>query len=190
MLKGSGKSRGKVPASDHLACYVRAGGDLRSQRCEAISCDSSDTDPSSTRDPSYLQSRQGRSFPIEQGECRSSPRTRIGMPANFLVLNKTCHKILQTYLKDRKFRDSDYLFISQKRNKEGKKVLDPRSVNASIKQFGTHTMRKTFGYLQYAHFKTDINILCERFKHSSPAITRRYIGITEDTVQNCLLNEI
>jgi integrase len=122
------------------------------------------------------------------------------MPANFLVLNKTCHKILQTYLKDRKFRDSDYLFISQKRNKEGKKVLDPRSVNASIKlwckdagltgQFGTHTMRKTFGYLQYAHFKTDINILCERFKHSSPAITRRYIGITEDTVQNCLLNEI
>jgi integrase len=119
---------------------------------------------------------------------------------NFFILNKTCHSIMQDYLKSKKLKNSDYLFRSQRPNKKGEYILSYKSLNDLIKlwsqmagiegNFGCHTLRKTFGYIQYTHFKTDVNILAERFKHSSPAITRRYIGIDEDAVQNCLLNEI
>lgn len=46
---------------------------------------------------------------------------------------------------------------------------------------GTHTMRKTFGYHHYQKFH-DIVILQQIFNHSSPHITLRYIGITQDNI--------
>lgn len=44
---------------------------------------------------------------------------------------------------------------------------------------GTHTLRKTFGYHYYKKTK-DIAMLQEIFRHSSPEITLRYIGITQE----------
>ncbi|EMF0195722.1 tyrosine-type recombinase/integrase, partial [Enterococcus hirae] len=46
---------------------------------------------------------------------------------------------------------------------------------------GTHTLRKTFGYHYYKRTK-DIATLMFIFNHSSQAITKRYIGITEDEI--------
>lgn len=46
---------------------------------------------------------------------------------------------------------------------------------------GTHTMRKTFGYHHYRQFK-NITLLQTIFNHSSPDVTKRYIGITQDEV--------
>ncbi|BDP82253.1 hypothetical protein EfmAA290_29290 (plasmid) [Enterococcus faecium] len=43
---------------------------------------------------------------------------------------------------------------------------------------GTHTLRKTFGYHYYKKTR-DIATLMFIFNHSSQAITKRYIGITE-----------
>lgn len=51
---------------------------------------------------------------------------------------------------------------------------------------GTHTMRKTFGYHHYKQFK-DIALLQAIFNHSSPDVTKRYIGITQDEVNNSYL---
>lgn len=48
-------------------------------------------------------------------------------------------------------------------------------------KFGTHTMRKTFGYHHYKKFK-DVAILQKIFNHSSPDVTLRYIGIEEDQI--------
>lgn len=47
--------------------------------------------------------------------------------------------------------------------------------------FGTHTMRKTFGYHHYQKFK-DVALLQKIFNHSSPQITLRYIGIEQDRI--------
>ncbi|WP_198469009.1 tyrosine-type recombinase/integrase [Acetomicrobium sp. S15 = DSM 107314] len=44
---------------------------------------------------------------------------------------------------------------------------------------GTHTMRKTFGYHFYRKTR-DIAVLQKIFGHSTPEITLRYIGITQD----------
>lgn len=52
---------------------------------------------------------------------------------------------------------------------------------------GTHTMRKTFGYHHYKQFK-DIALLQQIFNHSSPDVTKRYIGITQDEMNSSYLN--
>jgi len=46
---------------------------------------------------------------------------------------------------------------------------------------GTHTLRKTFGY-QARKQGTPIELLQKVFNHSSPAVTMRYIGITQDEI--------
>ena len=51
--------------------------------------------------------------------------------------------------------------------------------------FGTHTMRKTFGYHYYRQTH-DIATLMAIFNHSSQQITKRYIGITEDEINESL----
>ena len=52
---------------------------------------------------------------------------------------------------------------------------------------GTHTMRKTFGYHFYRQFK-DITMLQEIFNHTAPDVTKRYIGITQDEINQAYLN--
>ena len=49
--------------------------------------------------------------------------------------------------------------------------------------FGTHTMRKTFGYHHYKQ-NHDVVLLQKIFNHSSPSITLRYIGVEQDEI-NC-----
>ncbi len=46
---------------------------------------------------------------------------------------------------------------------------------------GTHTMRKTFGYHHYKKFN-DVVLLQKILNHSSPSITLRYIGITQEEI--------
>ncbi len=53
--------------------------------------------------------------------------------------------------------------------------------------FGTHTMRKTFGYHHYKKYR-DIAILQKIFNHSSPSVTLRYIGIDEDSIYKSYMN--
>ena len=52
---------------------------------------------------------------------------------------------------------------------------------------GTHTLRKTFGYHAYQQ-GTDVTLLQKVFNHSAPSITLRYIGITQDDIDNVYLN--
>jgi integrase len=59
--------------------------------------------------------------------------------------------------------------------------------NVGLEEIGTHTLRKTFGYHFYLETH-DIGLLQELFNHSSPKITLRYIGITQDTVDNAYEN--
>lgn len=50
-----------------------------------------------------------------------------------------------------------------------------------LTEIGTHTLRKTFGYHFYQQYK-DVAVLQQIFNHSSPAVTMRYIGITQDII--------
>lgn len=68
------------------------------------------------------------------------------------------------------------------------KIFNKVCKELNIKEnIGTHTMRKTFGYHHYKQFK-DVALLQTIFNHSSPAITLRYIGITQEEINKSYAN--
>jgi len=87
-------------------------------------------------------------------------------------------------------RSDEYLFKSQKGDKpitttQVYRILSNAADFIGYDYVGTHTMRKTFGYHHYKQFK-DVAILQEIFNHSAPSITKRYIGIREDEINDTL----
>jgi integrase len=115
---------------------------------------------------------------------------------NVLVVNKTVYKTLNNYLDTIQPGDNDYLFKSRK----GKKSLQTKAVNRMIKNwtktinlkgnYGAHTLRKTWGYIQRTKHGVGFEIICKRFNHSSPSVTMRYLGIQDKEVHDTLMNEI
>jgi integrase len=111
-----------------------------------------------------------------------------------LVINKTVHKALNQYLTECKQDDDDYLFKSKK----GNKPISIQTVNAYLKQwtsainlkgnYGAHSLRKTWAYFQRKVFGVGFEVLCKRYNHASPAVTMRYLGISDKEVQNILTN--
>ncbi len=114
---------------------------------------------------------------------------------NILMINKSVHKVLKQYLEEVKPSDEDYLFQSRNGNN---KPLTRETVNKMIKEwtkslkgnYGTHTLRKTFGYMQRTKYGVSFEVLCKRYGHTSPAITMRYLGIDDKEVAGILLHEI
>ena len=115
---------------------------------------------------------------------------------NILMVNKYVYKALRNYLDKVDLDDEEFLFTSRKRKNH---LLVP-SVNCLIKKwaksinlkgnYGAHSLRKTFGYIHRTVHGTSWEHLADRFNHSTPAVTRHYLGITKDEVKNILLKEI
>ena len=140
-----------------------------------------------------LRVKHVRHLPIDGSFRFHEEKTGKG---TLIVINQVCHKILTRYLAEGDLEDEDFLFPSQK----GRSKLDPRSVNFLVKKwtsesglqgnYGCHSLRKTFGFLQRTVFKADFALLCEKFNHSSPSITKRYLGIQESEIRDMLLHQI
>ena len=115
---------------------------------------------------------------------------------NVLVINRTTHKALQNYLKNKNPAPDEPLFLSQKNKGPLTVSYANRLIKSWCKQinlrgnYGTHTLRKTFGYVQRTHYGVGYEILCKRYNHSSPAVTMRYLGIEDKEVSGILMNEI
>ena len=54
-------------------------------------------------------------------------------------------------------------------------------------KIGTHSLRKTFGYIQHQN-GTSIELIQRMLNHSSPEITLAYIGITRDDMDEAILS--
>ena len=116
---------------------------------------------------------------------------------NVLMINKTTHKILKKYLDENELTDEDYLFQSRKGNN---RPLTVGSVNRMVKDwcssihlkgnYGTHTLRKSFSYIQRMKYGVSWEVLTKRLNHSSPSVTMRYLGIEDKEVNGILMNEI
>jgi integrase len=82
---------------------------------------------------------------------------------------------------------SIWLFPSRKGNKpitvtQAYRQLNKASQMAEISHIGTHSMRKTFGYWHYKQFG-NVAQLQLILNHSHPQITLRYIGITDEEIE-------
>ena len=101
-----------------------------------------------------------------------------------IKLNETLRKCLHSYVKTQHLALEDYLFQSQKGGYLGRiqiyRVLKEAASVMGIENFGTHSLRKTWGYWTYKISKYNIGLIMDTFNHSSPSITLRYIGINQD----------
>jgi integrase len=108
-----------------------------------------------------------------------------------VFLNTACKDALEWAfpIKGAYLHSEEYLFPSR----EGgaiqvgtfRKVLKEAAAACGLKQnIGTHTCRKTWGWHQYKYnsekANLDITMLQRAFGHSSPEVTLRYLGITDE----------
>lgn len=133
---------------------------------------------------------------IRIGDALALKRRHVMGPELAIIEHKTDKRKLNVSLKDlrpaidsyiddanRNVIDPDaYLFES---NKGGplSRVQAYRILDKAGKEFGVnlspHALRKTFGYWTYKETR-DLATLQMLFNHSSPAVTLRYIGISQD----------
>jgi integrase len=116
---------------------------------------------------------------------------------NVFIMNKEIFAALQEYLQNIEYKDDHFLFKSRK----GKNYpLTTYAVTQMVQRWcgeinlninaGAHTLRKTWCYHQRKTFGVSWEILAKRLNHSSPSITRRYLGVKEEEVEEVLMNNI
>jgi integrase len=109
-------------------------------------------------------------------------------------INKTSQKAIREYLASREYNSDTYLFESRKKDRDGNsrpisRIQAYEIINSAARRvgiedpIGTHTMRKTFGYHAY-HNGCSVELLQQIFNHAAPSVTLRYIGITQDDIDN------
>jgi len=101
------------------------------------------------------------------------------------ILNQSAAKALKetSYLKGADLKAP--LFPSRKGGAisriQAYRVLNAAAELAGINEIGTHTLRKTWAYHAY-QAGTDLSLIQQVLNHSSPSVTLRYIGITQDDI--------
>jgi integrase len=111
-----------------------------------------------------------------------------------ITLNKACVQAIQSLLASRPYDDDDPLFVGQRG------PLTVPSVHRLVKgwcrsinlrgNYGSHSLRKTFGYHQRVTFGTDIPRLMVVFNHSTQRQTLDYLCIQPEEIKDVYENEL
>lgn len=128
-------------------------------------------------------------LPLKVGDVRDLDyvnviESKTGKPRK-VIINSTLAVELKEYIKYMK--DDEYLFASRKGGNRLSRqrafyILKEASEAVGLKNIGTHSLRKTFGYHYYQKFH-DVAMLQHILNHSSPRETLVYIGITDDEIK-------
>jgi len=131
-------------------------------------------------DVRYL--KQGDAFEIKEKKTAKYRR---------ITLNRSVVAAVRILLSSTPYEDSDFLF----KGKRG--VLTVPSVNRLVKSwckeinlrgnYGSHTLRKTFGYMQRTQLNTGIPELMVMFNHSSQKQTLDYLCIQQKEIEDAYL---
>ena len=118
---------------------------------------------------------------------------KTGKPRR-ITINKAVAASIQSLLASKEYKDEDALFQGQRG------CLTVPSVNRLVKlwcnainlkgNYGSHTLRKTFGYHQRVTFGRGIPELMTVFNHSSQKQTLDYLCVQPDEVRDLYLNEL
>ena len=124
---------------------------------------------------------------IELKEKKTSKFRRV-------TLNKACIQAIYRLLASRTYTDEDLLFLGQRG------PLTVPSVHRLVKgwcrainlrgNYGSHTLRKTFGYHQRVTFGTDLPTLMEIFNHSTQKQTLAYLCVQAGEIKKVYENEL
>ena len=111
-----------------------------------------------------------------------------------ISLNKACVAAIRGLLDSRVYEDDSPLFLGRSG------ALTVPSVNRLVKgwckainlkqNYGSHTLRKTFGYQQRVTFGTGIAELMVVFNHSTQKQTLDYLCVQPDEIKSVYKNEL
>jgi len=127
-------------------------------------------------------------------------------PKDFIYLNEkktgkykrfpvteNLQKAIKEYMKEYKPEQESYLFFSRK----GDKPICRQHASLILSQAGefigiadpisTHSMRKTWGYWAYKS-GVSLALIMEALNHSSIANTKKYLGITQEDLDDVYMN--
>lgn len=111
-----------------------------------------------------------------------------------IPINKTVREIVER----RRAEHPTHTYLFQSTSNRAKSLTEDKPINrsgvsrafkevgemASVRvHLGTHSMRKTFGHNLYNN-GVSIERICKLLNHSSPAVTMRYIGITDEEISS------
>ncbi len=111
-----------------------------------------------------------------------------------VTLNSACIDVIQNLLKSKQLEENDYLFTGKFGTVIGTPALNLKVKNwtSTIRlkgNYGSHSLRKTWGYHQ-RQTGADIPTLMECFNHSTQKQTLTYLCIQPDEIKNIYANVI
>ena len=144
--------------------------------------------------------RKGRLCIVERLMIHEQKTGKFAEP----LLHPRARRILSKYLRQRRKHSeslgallNEPLLKSRKARHDGQYRITKRHAlrvlsNAARAcglnyKIGTHSLRKTFGYIQHQN-GTSIELIQKMLNHSSPEITLSYIGITRDDMDEAILS--
>lgn len=110
-----------------------------------------------------------------------------------LVLPNNLRVLIMDFVANNNLEDDNYLFHNQR---DRNKSMSRQAVDKVIRQAGSmigitlsaHSLRKTFGYMAYKSKQYDLAELQFLFNHSSSKTTLRYIGVTQESINDKMKN--
>lgn len=130
---------------------------------------------------------------LKPGDDIEIKEIKTGKPRR-LTLNKACIKAINGLLANRPYNDEDKLFQGQRG------PITVSYLNRLVKgwaqtlnlrgNYGSHTLRKTFGYIKHTEQGASLPELMVCFNHSTQRQTLDYLCIQEATIRNIYMNEI
>jgi integrase len=124
-------------------------------------------------------------------------RGRRGRTPRVITWNQAAHEATRAWLA--RHPDSAAtapLFPSQK----GHGILTVSHVHRLVKtwcrrvglkgNYGSHTLRKTWGYHQRATFGTELSVIMQALGHTNPKDTMRYIGIQPEEISDAYMHSL
>ena len=123
---------------------------------------------------------------VEQKTKKAKQRSKKYTVRKRVPIVKKLQRLLNDFCAT--MQPNDFLFKSrQGKNKPITRVraydiLREAAHHCELKEIGTHTLRKTFGFLVYQNDK-DVALLQDIFNHSAPYITLKYIGVNQDAIE-------
>jgi integrase len=112
-----------------------------------------------------------------------------------ITLNRSVIKAIQSLLASKPCRDEEALFRGRRGPLHVKTITALvkkwcRAINLNGENYGAHSLRKTFGYIQRVRFGVQLPELMEIFNHSNQKQTLAYLGIQPEELKAIYLNEI
>ena len=132
---------------------------------------------------------------LEPGDSIEINEKKTGKPRR-LTLNRACVQAIRNLLEKESYHPGEHLFKSQK----SEEALKVSSVHNLVKawcktiklkgNYGSHTLRKTWGYHQRVTYKVDIPTLMVCFNHATKKQTLDYLCIQPEEIKNVFNNEL